>query len=86
MKLSIHKEFWPASRPFRIAGRVWTSFDAVIVEIADGDAVGRGEGIGVFYLGDTLEGLETQLLSLGNPQPMLCSERSHRSERPTRCH
>jgi L-alanine-DL-glutamate epimerase-like enolase superfamily enzyme len=66
VKLSIHKEFWPASRPFRIAGRVWTSFDAVIVEIADGDAVGRGEGIGVFYLGDTLEGLETQIQSVAS--------------------
>ena len=64
MKISLHKEFWPAARPFRIAGREWTSFDAVIVEIADGDAVGRGEGIGVFYLGDTLAGLEAQIESI----------------------
>jgi L-alanine-DL-glutamate epimerase-like enolase superfamily enzyme len=66
MKISVHKEFWPAARPFRIAGREWTSFDAVIVEIADGDAVGRGEGIGVFYLGDTLAGLEAQIESIAD--------------------
>ena len=61
MKISIHQERWPAVRPFRIAGREWTCFDSIVVEVADGDVVGRGEGAGVFYLGDTLERLEAEV-------------------------
>ena len=61
MKISIHQERWPAVRPFRIAGREWTCFDSIVVEVAAGDVVGRGEGAGVFYLGDTLERLEAEV-------------------------
>lgn len=53
MNLSFHIEHWAAERPFRIAGREWLSFDSVVVELSKDGAVGRGEGLGVFYLGET---------------------------------
>jgi L-alanine-DL-glutamate epimerase-like enolase superfamily enzyme len=52
MKLSAHVESWPTARPFRIAGREWLTFDSVVVELEQDGIVGRGEGLGVFYLGD----------------------------------
>jgi L-alanine-DL-glutamate epimerase-like enolase superfamily enzyme len=55
MKLSVHAERWPTARPFRIAGREWLSFDSVVVELDADGVVGRGEALGVFYLGDDVE-------------------------------
>ena len=51
--LSVHTEDWLASAPFRISNAVFTSFPGIVVEIADGTHVGRGEGLGVDYLGET---------------------------------
>lgn len=51
--LSVHTEDWLASTPFRISNAVYTSFPGIVVEIADGAHVGRGEGLGVDYLGET---------------------------------
>lgn len=38
--------------PFRISGYVFEETDAVIVTLSDGEHSGRGEGAGVYYLGD----------------------------------
>ncbi|MEO7655407.1 MAG: dipeptide epimerase [Sphingomicrobium sp.] len=40
--------------PFRISGHVFETSDVVVVTLRDGDLVGRGEGCGVYYLGDDL--------------------------------
>ena len=61
MKLSVHVESWPAARPFRITGREFTAFDAVVVEFERDGAVGRGEGLPVFYLGETCETVLAQI-------------------------
>lgn len=53
MKFSVHTESWPALRPFRITGHVWTSFESIVVELERGGAYGRGEALGVFYAGET---------------------------------
>ncbi len=52
MKLSVHRELWPALTPFRITGRVWEEFDEVVVAISDGGNIGRGSGLGVYYNND----------------------------------
>ncbi len=49
MRFSIHAESWPAARPFRITGHVWTSFESIVVELERGGAIGRGEALGIFY-------------------------------------
>ena len=41
--------------PFRITGHVFTALDCVVVEIAEGGCIGRGEAAGVYYLNDTPE-------------------------------
>jgi L-alanine-DL-glutamate epimerase-like enolase superfamily enzyme len=38
--------------PFRISGYVFETTDVVVVELSDGDLIGRGEASGVYYLGD----------------------------------
>jgi L-alanine-DL-glutamate epimerase-like enolase superfamily enzyme len=50
--------------PFRISGRTFTALDCVLVEIAEGSAVGRGEGAGVYYLDDTAEHALEQILAI----------------------
>ena len=52
MKLSLQLESWSAKAPFRITGREYAEFEVLVVELADGDHVGRGEARGVRYLGD----------------------------------
>src|SRR4026207_2355472 len=41
--------------PCRITGHVFTALDCVLVEIAEGGCIGRGEAAGVYYLDDTPE-------------------------------
>ncbi len=61
MKFSVHTEVWPASRPFRITGKVWNSFDSVVVELEQDGFVGRGEGLGVYYKDESAEVMIGQL-------------------------
>lgn len=64
MKLGIHMERWPAMQPFRIANKVWNSFDSVVVELSDENRVGRGEALGVFYLNEHADLLAEQIESV----------------------
>jgi L-Ala-D/L-Glu epimerase len=63
-RVSVRRETWPMQAPFRISGRVFTDLDCVLVEIAEGGNVGRGEGAGVYYMDDTAEKALEQILSL----------------------
>jgi L-alanine-DL-glutamate epimerase-like enolase superfamily enzyme len=54
-KISVHIEEWATHSPFRIAQRTWTEYRVVVVEITDGQFVGRGEGAPLFYLEETAE-------------------------------
>lgn len=45
-------ETFPLAKPFRIAGHVFIDAAVLVVEVGDGDHVGRGEASGVYYLGD----------------------------------
>jgi L-alanine-DL-glutamate epimerase-like enolase superfamily enzyme len=61
LKIGVHIEHWPTIRPFRIAGKTWDSFESVVVELERNGAVGRGEALGVYYLGETPERLLAQI-------------------------
>ncbi len=50
--LDLRTERFPYHRPFRIAGHVFTETALRGAEISDGENRGRGEGAGVYYLGD----------------------------------
>lgn len=51
-KLAVYKSVWPLKAPFRITGRVFENGDAIVVELSEDGLVGRGEALGVYYLGE----------------------------------
>jgi L-alanine-DL-glutamate epimerase-like enolase superfamily enzyme len=48
-------ERFPYHQPFRISGHVFTETALLVAELSDGTHIGRGEGAGVYYLGDDIE-------------------------------
>jgi len=64
MKISAHIEEWELAKPFRIAGIEWLTTRCVVVQLNDNGAVGRGEGQGIFYLGETAESIIEQVFSI----------------------
>jgi L-Ala-D/L-Glu epimerase / N-acetyl-D-glutamate racemase len=52
LQLDVAVETLRLSQPFRISGYVFTHSDVVVVTLQDGEFQGRGEGGGVYYLGD----------------------------------
>jgi L-alanine-DL-glutamate epimerase-like enolase superfamily enzyme len=61
MKFSAHIEEWEMKQPFRISGSEWTHSRGIVVQLAEGGFVGRGEAQGVFYLDETAESLLDQV-------------------------
>ncbi|WP_308910780.1 dipeptide epimerase [Pseudokordiimonas caeni] len=61
LKVGIEKVSFPLKKPFTITGHTFTETDAVHVTLMSGGVSGRGEGNGVYYLGDTVEGMMKQL-------------------------
>jgi L-alanine-DL-glutamate epimerase-like enolase superfamily enzyme len=61
VQLSVHGEYWPAITPFRITGKTFNGFESVVVELAQAGLLGRGEGLGVHYLGETVHQMLTQV-------------------------
>jgi L-alanine-DL-glutamate epimerase-like enolase superfamily enzyme len=57
VKLSIAVEKLRLSAPFRISGFVFEEQEVIVVTIDDGVHRGRGEASGVYYLGDTAQGI-----------------------------
>jgi len=64
MHFSLHQESWTALFPFRITGCEFNSFDNVVVALSDGDSVGYGEALGVYYLDDNPPDVERVLEGL----------------------
>lgn len=50
--LDVASETLRLKAPFRISGHVFNTSDVVVVSLRDGELSGRGEGCGVYYLGD----------------------------------
>jgi L-alanine-DL-glutamate epimerase-like enolase superfamily enzyme len=61
MKMSVHIEEWPLTRPFRISGFEWVNSRGIVVQVEEDGDVGRGEAQGVFYLDETAESLFAQV-------------------------
>lgn len=59
--LRIRTHAWPLKEPFAIARGVRDSARVVIVELRQGQAIGRGEAGGVAYRGETAETMQAQL-------------------------
>ncbi len=54
----------PLERPFAITGHTFINLEAVVVTLTRDGHVGRGEGDGVYYLGESQEGMLSQLESV----------------------
>lgn len=54
-KLVVRTERWETAKPFVIARGVKNHVDVLVVEIADGQLRGRGEGTPIYYKGDSIE-------------------------------
>lgn len=61
LKLDVRRERFAYKQPFRIAGHVFTETVLVVAELSDGEHVGRGEGAGVYYLGDDADNMEAAI-------------------------
>lgn len=57
MKLSVEPVTLPLEHPFSITGHTFTHLEAVWVTLEDAGASGRGEGAGVYYLGDSQQAM-----------------------------
>lgn len=63
MQISAHIEEWTLQKPFRISGKEWVSTRSVVVQVAAGGCVGRGEAQGIFYTGETAETMLAQVFA-----------------------
>ena len=61
LSLTVRRERFPYAKPFRISGHVFTETILIVVELSDGIHVGRGEGAGVYYLGDDADAMEAAI-------------------------
>lgn len=65
-RVSVHLENWMALIPFRIARKSWDDFPSVVCEIEQDGAIGRGEGLGVYYLGEDQKSMLAQIESVAS--------------------
>lgn len=62
--LSAHIERLPLKQPFHITGYTFTECDALVVTLREGERVGRGEGLGVYYRHDRPDAMLGQIEAL----------------------
>jgi L-alanine-DL-glutamate epimerase-like enolase superfamily enzyme len=60
MDFNMHITDWVLTQPFRISGFEWINSRCLVVQLAHGGFVGRGEAQGVFYLDETAESIFEQ--------------------------
>ena len=63
-RVSVRLESWPSIVPFRISNHVWDDFPCMVCEIEQDGIIGRGEGLGVYYLDETPESMAAQLQTI----------------------
>jgi len=64
MKLTVYPRTFPLAAPFAITGYTFTHLECVWVELEQDGAMGRGEGTGSYYLGESQDSLMQQIESM----------------------
>ena len=64
MQVEFRQVDWPFASTFRIAYRAQSTAETVWVELKEGTLTGRGEGMCVFYHGETIDSLLAQLTAV----------------------
>ncbi|MEY3713379.1 MAG: hypothetical protein RL321_999 [Pseudomonadota bacterium] len=60
-QIKVSTESWPLARPFRISRGVKTAADVVLVEITEGDFLGRGECVPYPRYGESVDSVMSQV-------------------------
>ncbi|HKR35628.1 MAG TPA: N-acetyl-D-Glu racemase DgcA [Steroidobacteraceae bacterium] len=60
-ELSIQTRVWPLREPFVISRGSQTTCEVIVVQLAAGGSVGRGEAVGVDYHGETIDSMRAQI-------------------------
>lgn len=60
LAVELRVERFSYHQSFRISGHVFTETVLLVAELSDGENVGRGEGAGVYYLGDDIDHMLTE--------------------------
>ncbi len=55
LSLDLRVERFAYHQPFRISGHVFNETALLVASLSDGEHAGRGEGAGVYYLGDDID-------------------------------
>jgi L-alanine-DL-glutamate epimerase-like enolase superfamily enzyme len=63
-ELHVRSERWPLNRPFRISRGVKTAAEVIVVELREGEAVGRGESVPYSRYGESTDSVMIQIESL----------------------
>ncbi len=63
-KVTMAVESWPTKYPFSITGHTFIEARVLLVTLEQEGAIGRGEGTGIYYLGETGDTLLKQALTL----------------------
>jgi L-alanine-DL-glutamate epimerase-like enolase superfamily enzyme len=66
MKLSVHIEEWELIQPFRISNFEWINARGIVVQLAEGGCIGRGEAQGVFYLDEDADSMFAQVQAVAD--------------------
>lgn len=61
MKLYIEQTAFPMASPFAITGHVFESSETLRVTLSKNGISGRGEAVGAYYLGETVDSMAAQL-------------------------
>ena len=61
MQMRVETIIRPLARPFAITGYTFTHLNAIWVHLDDDGAKGRGEGVGMYYVGETPDTMTAQL-------------------------
>jgi L-Ala-D/L-Glu epimerase len=64
LQLELQRETWPLKKPFGTSHGTQNDVPLLVVTVRSGGLVGRGETVGVHYLGETVDTLERQLESV----------------------
>jgi L-alanine-DL-glutamate epimerase-like enolase superfamily enzyme len=63
-RLSVHIESWASLIPFRISRNTWHTFEGIVCEIGQDGLIGRGEALGVYYMGERNESMQDDVESV----------------------
>ncbi len=64
LSLHLKVERFPYAQPFQITGHIFTETTVLVAELSAGEHTGRGEGAGVYFLGDDISHMMAQASSV----------------------